>query len=331
MSALLLALAPLVAQGQIPPQHQAITGLAPPVADAPGGPRVITVASPAPDAINMHIVETREGLVLFDALRRSDQVELVLDAVRRTGKRPLALFLTHAHTDHYGGVAFLKRRFPDLPVYAAPTVTAAMRADPNGDNARRRAMFGERYPTQAEIDAALPTRVVQDRDPIEVGGLRIVPLVLGPSESPAATVYLLPQVGAAVSGDLVNALTVPAPVESLAAWLDQLGEIERAVAPHATLHVGHGPSGPARSLIAEQRRFLVALRNGVAAALAGDGRVADAEREGIVRDLQLAFPHHGGAAALPPDELIRRGVDWVARQMAGTNGTAQRAGQERRR
>ena len=331
MSGLFLALAPLLVQGQLMPQHQAITGLAPPVAEAPGAARVITVASPAPDAINMHIVEARDGLVLFDALRRSDQVELIVDAVRRTGKRPLALFVTHAHTDHYGGVSFLKRRFPDLAVYAAPAVIAAMRADPNGDNARRRAMFGERYPTQAEIDAALPTETVRDREPIDVGGLRIVPLVFGPSESPAATMYLLPQVGAAVSGDLVNAFTVPAPVESLAAWLDQLDEIGRTVAPDATLHVGHGPSGPARSLIAEQRRFLVALRDGVAAALAGDGRVADVEREAIVRDLRLAFPHYAGAAALPPDELIRRGVDWVARQMTGTGGTARRVGQERRR
>jgi glyoxylase-like metal-dependent hydrolase (beta-lactamase superfamily II) len=261
MSTVLLALAPLLVQlAQLPAQHQAITGLAPPVSVAAGELRVITVSSPAPDAINMHMVETPEGLVLFDALRRSDQLELVLHAIQRTGKRPIALFVTHAHTDHYGGVAFLKRRFPDLPVYAAPAVKAAMRSDPNGDNRRRRAMFGGRYPTQGEINAALPDRVVADRKAIEVGGLRIVPLMFGPSESLAATVYLLPQLRAAVSGDLVNVLTVAAPVESLDAWLGQLHEIEQAVAPGATLHVGHGPSGPARPLIAEQRRFLVTLR-----------------------------------------------------------------------
>jgi glyoxylase-like metal-dependent hydrolase (beta-lactamase superfamily II) len=330
MSASLLALAPFFAQApQFPPQHQAITGLAPPVPDAQRELRVLTVAAPAPDAINMHMVETRQGLVLFDALRRSDHVELVLAAMRRTGKRPLALFLTHAHTDHYGGVAFLKRHFPDLPVYAAPAVTAAMRADPNGDNGRRRAMFGERYPTQREIDAALPGHAVLDRKAIEVGGLRITPLVFGPSESPAATVYLLPQLGAAISGDLVNALTVPAPVESLEAWLVQLDEIERAVAPDTALHVGHGPSGPARPLIAEQRRFLVVLRGAVTAALAGDGRITDVERERIVRDLQLSFPHYQGAAALPPDELIRRAVEWVARQKTGKVGTVQPSGQPR--
>ena len=327
MSTAVLALAPLLVQlAQLPAQHQAITGLAPPVSVAAGELRVITVSSPAPDAINMHMVETPEGLVLFDALRRSDQVELVLHAIQRTGKRPIGLFVTHAHTDHYGGVAFLKRRFPDLPVYAAPAVKAAMRSDPNGDNRRRRGMFGGRYPTQGEINAALPDRVVADRKAIEVGGLRIVPRVFGPSESLAATVYLLPQLGAAVSGDLVNVLTVAAPVESLDAWLGQLHEIEQAVAPGATLHVGHGPSGPARPLIAEQRRFLVTLRDAVAAALASDGRVTEPERERIVRDMQSAFPHYGGAAALSPDELIRQGVNWVARQQSDKNGAVPPSG-----
>jgi glyoxylase-like metal-dependent hydrolase (beta-lactamase superfamily II) len=153
--------------------------------------------------------------------------------------------------------------------------------------------------------------------------------MFGPSESLAATVYLLPQLGAAVSGDLVNVLKVAAPVESLDAWLGQLHEIEQAVAPAATLHVGHGPSGPARPLIAEQRRFLLALRDAVAAALASDGQVTGAERERIVRDMQLAFPHYGGAAALSPDELIRQGVNWVARQMADKAPAVQGFGERR--
>lgn len=309
------ALLTVRAEAQALSQHQSITGLRAPVATADRqGRRVVTVASPLPDAINMHVVETPAGLVLFDALRTTEQVADIARLIGRLGKPPLALFITHAHTDHYGGVAALKRRYPDLPVYAPAAVASAMRSDPNGDNRRRREMFGGRFPTQAEINNALPTRPVEDGVPIEVGGLRIEPLIFGPSESPAAAVYRLPELGAAVTGDLVNVLTVPAPFESLEAWLTQLDRIESALAPETLIHVGHGSSGPAAPLIAEQRAFLVQLRTLVASALA-DGAVAPSEREAIVRELRLAFPHYRGAALLPPDELIRRGVDAVAGQI----------------
>jgi len=315
--ALAAALLTTPASAQVPPQHQAISGLAPPAAaEANGQFRVVTVASPLPDAINMHIVETPQGLVLFDALRRSDQVEEALRVIERLGKQPVALLLTHAHTDHYGGVAFFRRRFPDLPVYASAAVTRAMRDDPNGDNRRRRELFGARFPTQAEITANLPTHEVADGRAITIAGLTITPMVMGASESLGAAVYLLPQLEAAITGDLVNVLTVPAPFESLDEWLRQLDRIEAGVEAGARLHVGHGPSGPAAPLIAEQRAYLSMLRAGVVAALASDGRLTKAEREALARDLRFAFPHYRGAALLPPDELTLRGIDAVAEQLS---------------
>lgn len=315
-TALLLA---LPAGGQVAPQHQSITGLAPPAAANAGTSfRVVTVASPAPDAINMHIVETPDGLVLFDALRRSTQVEAIVRTIERLGKPPLALFVTHAHTDHYGGISFLKARYPQLSIYAAPEVVQAMRADPNGDNKRRRAMFGDTYPMQAQIDTNLPDRVLVDGRAVEVDGLRVVPMLFGPSESPAATAYRLPQVGAIVTGDLVNVLTASAPVESLDNWLVQLDRIEAAANARTMLHVGHGPSGPAMSLIAEQRGYLRWLDALVRERLGPDKYIDAAEREAIVTALRESYPHYGGAAALPPDGLMRASVGWVARQRGGT-------------
>jgi glyoxylase-like metal-dependent hydrolase (beta-lactamase superfamily II) len=304
----------------MPLQHQAITGLNAPIeaqVNNTADLRIYTVASPLPDAINMHLVETPRGLLLFDALRRSIQVADVIKVIQRLKKPPLALFLTHAHTDHYGGIFFLRQRFPALPIYATPAVLKAMRDDPNGDNKRRRALLGEQFPTQAQINANLPNRLIQSEVPFEIGGLRIKPIILGPSESPAATVYLLPQLNAAISGDLINVLTVPAPVESLASWLVQLNQIEAALRPDALLYVGHGPSGPARPLIREQRAYLMQLRDKIKAALSTDQTVTRDELEAIVLDMRLSFPHYRGAAFLPPDELSRRSVGWVTRQMGG--------------
>jgi glyoxylase-like metal-dependent hydrolase (beta-lactamase superfamily II) len=140
----------------------------------------------------MHIVRAPEGLILFDALRRADQVDEALALVRSLGESVRAIVLTHAHTDHYGGVPFWRAHFPRVPIYASEAIRDEIRDDVVPDNARRRAMFGSRYPAQAELNRHLPTHIVRDGKPFTTAGMRITPLLMGPSESPAAVVYLLP-------------------------------------------------------------------------------------------------------------------------------------------
>lgn len=127
-----------------------------------------------------------------------------------------------------------------------------------------------------------------------------------------------PQIGAIVTGDLVNVLTASAPVESLDNWLVQLDRIEAVTDARTTLHVGHGPSGSAPSLIAEQRGYLRRLDALVRERLGPDKHIDVAEREAIVAALRESYPHYRGAAALPPDGLMRASVGWVARQRGGT-------------
>lgn len=314
LSVLLLATAlssPLSAQEV---QQQAVTGVVP--ASPTAERQVLTWSSPAPDAINMHIVRAPEGLVLFDALRRSDQVDDALALIRSLDEPVRAIVLTHAHTDHFGGVPFWRQYFPGIPIYASADIKAEIRDDVVPDNAQRRAMFGTRFPSQAMLDANLPDRLVTDQQRFLVAGLEIVPLVMGASESKAAVVYILPTLGTAIVGDLVNVLTVAAPTLSLDEWLRQLDRIEGNVGADTAIHVGHGPSGPAASLIAEQRGYLVMLRRLVEQAAADGQGVSEEETASIVQTMRTAYPHYRGAAALPPNALIRASVGWVADQLA---------------
>ena len=295
-------------------QQQAVTGVLPPVLIA--DQQVLTWSSPAPDAINMHIVRAPEGLVLFDALRRSDQVDDALVFVRSLNQPVRAIVLTHAHTDHFGGVPFWRQYFPSIPIYASADIKAEIRDDVVPDNAQRRAMFGTRFPSQAMLDANLPDRLVTDEQRFSVAGLEIVPLVMGASESKAAVVYILPTLGIAIVGDFVNVLTVAAPTLSLDEWLRQLDRIESNVGANTAIHVGHGPSGPAASLISEQRRYLIMLRRLVEQAAADRQGVSEEETASIVRAMRTGYPHYRDAAALPADALIRASVGWVADQLA---------------
>jgi glyoxylase-like metal-dependent hydrolase (beta-lactamase superfamily II) len=163
--------------------------------------------------VNWGIVVDGDGVTLVDAGYPNDGAAL-LASLEALGRRPgdvVAVLLTHAHLDHMGGVAALRRRV------AAPVLTGAEEAR----HARReyleqitpvqmlrqcRHRQGRRWVRDTlravgpHLRMALDDVVVAEPGvPLDVpGGLVAVPT---PGHTPGHTAFLLPSAGVLFSGD----------------------------------------------------------------------------------------------------------------------------------
>jgi hydroxyacylglutathione hydrolase len=81
---------------------------------------------------NCYLVSDAESdeLAIVDP---GDEPDRIIEAVEKTGKRPVAIWITHAHLDHIGGIAGIKRKWDipvyvhalDAPLYASGSISAA--------------------------------------------------------------------------------------------------------------------------------------------------------------------------------------------------------------
>src|SRR5260370_24729094 len=64
------------------------------------------------------LIAGEEEAILVDALIANDQVDALAEWVRGFGKQLTGVYITHGHTDHWGGLARLQEHFPDARWFA---------------------------------------------------------------------------------------------------------------------------------------------------------------------------------------------------------------------
>lgn len=164
--------------------------------------------------------------ILVDAQYGRTDAEALAAWIQESGKTLTAIWITHAHPDHYFGTTVLKEAFPDVPVYTSPEVAAKI--------AQLNDMFVANVPKLVPPEEALTDPVVPTaypEDTLELEGESIEILKLAQGDTSNMTALYLPSQGTIVAGDLVydqvhlfmNEATTP---EIQQKWQESLDEIE---------------------------------------------------------------------------------------------------------
>lgn len=137
--------------------------------------------------------------VLVDTFLTAAQSQTLLDWVVASGKTLTAIYITHAHGDHFFGLAPLLERFPGARAVATPEVVRAMYehlSPASVDNFWRRLFPGE-------ILDRLPVAEPLQGNGLELEGHGLVVVNAGRTDTAVSTCLHVPSIGLLVGGDVV--------------------------------------------------------------------------------------------------------------------------------
>jgi glyoxylase-like metal-dependent hydrolase (beta-lactamase superfamily II) len=135
--------------------------------------------------------------VLVDTQYMADDVDAVIDQVVASGTTLTAVYVTHAHADHYFGLERILERFPHARPLAAPVVAADIAAG----NEATRARWAEMFSGTALDNTVVPLPL--DGDTLTIDGEELRAIVVGQADIPNNTVLHVPSIGAVVAGDVI--------------------------------------------------------------------------------------------------------------------------------
>jgi glyoxylase-like metal-dependent hydrolase (beta-lactamase superfamily II) len=233
--------------------------------------------------VNAYLVESDDGVVAVDGTLTVSDARALRTQLESLGKPLLAVLVTHAHPDHYGGIIELVGG-DEVPVIATAGVDAVIRRDDALKEEILRPMFGEEWPRERTF----PNRTVSDGETLELGGARFTALDLGPGESPhdggwflgddRRTVFLGDQVYDRKHAYLADGFHQ--------AWLGHLERLRDELPADATLHIGHGgPVTPAH--FDAQREYVETF---VEAVRSADWSQPDKARAAVVERMTRLLP-----------------------------------------
>lgn len=121
---------------------------------------------------NIYLFDAEEaGYIVFD-IGTGLGIEHILEICRQDGLVPQCiahLFLTHAHSDHAGGAAYLRERVPGLTIYASAATARILSAGDEMAVCLPQAKAAGMYPPTYVYRACPVDRVLEDGASVQIG------------------------------------------------------------------------------------------------------------------------------------------------------------------
>lgn len=170
------------------------------------------------------LIEGPTELILVDGQAKLSEADQVVAAIEAAGKPLKAIWLTHAHADHYFGLSRVLEAFPDTPVYSTPEVVAWVEERTPG----YLKVFQERFPEDAPAAPVIPTAYTEETLEIDGESIEIMSFERGDTED--VTILHIPSINAVIPGDIVYSgvhlyLREAPTLDDRMAWLETLDAI----------------------------------------------------------------------------------------------------------
>ncbi len=191
------------------------------------------------------IAGAEEG-ILVDTLLTNDQVDELAQWVRGFGKRITSVYITHGHSDHWMGLARLRKHFPEARGIATPDVVE--RATFEATNPGSSAYWQNSFPGELPVSPVLPEALSGEEFELEDHVLRAVPV--GQGDTAHSTFLHVPSGDLVVGGDVVynqvHMMTAETDQTSREAWIASLDAVAAlnpkiVVAGHKRVGAADGP------------------------------------------------------------------------------------------
>ena len=220
--------------------------------------------------VNSFLIETADAVVVIDTqflVSSATALRARLDAL---GKPLAGIVITHPHPDHFNGLPILLAGRAGVPVFANAATIDGMRATQAAKRAAWTPVYGDDYPATD----ALPDRLIGPDGGIDIPGVTLRMIDLGPGESSDITVIAVPDADALIASDLVYNECHPWLAEHRSdAWLAQLDRVEAEFGHVGRVYAGHGPAGGIE-LFDRQRRYITDFKR-LVAGHSDDGQITD--------------------------------------------------------
>jgi glyoxylase-like metal-dependent hydrolase (beta-lactamase superfamily II) len=266
--------------------------------------------------VNAYLVETAAGVVAVDSLLTVSDSRAMRHALERLRKPLHAVLLTHAHPDHYAGLAQLVA-YDDVPIIAPQGAIETIACDDAIKDAIIGPMFGDEWPSTR----VFPNTTIRDGESVTFDGVEFTVIDLGPSESPHDSPWIVgPEARTVFLGDQIYDHKHCYLADGFhREWLANIATLRERFPDEATFYVGHG--GPVGAEMWDwQRGYIEAFLAAVAESDWGEPEGAKAAVIARMKGYE------------PTDELqflMELSIEPVAQQLgllrmtaAGSGGTA---------